>query len=332
MAGNFFMDEDCLDFGIALMGGTTSRSNPQAGDFGSFEPLTLETKPLYDKFIEPLPYAVTSPVFFQDLYSCNWVTANRYKILDDHLCIVTHDFRERDIYALPPLGVLGDASFERAIEGVYSEFANEELPCVFRQVSGFFLPYFSALERYEAEIGYDVAWSDYIFTMDDFLSAINKKKSREVIRGFIRRFRPEIVEISSQDADKIACMTRKYFCAGRNCEDCWGCEAETARLLIGAYEEMELSGVIVESEGTAIGYEVVCRQKDTMLFISKKVRHGTRGLNEYLNSVTVELFGEGANYINYSEDMGNDGLRIYKRGMGRHVLSHRYSVKLSERA
>jgi len=300
--------------------------------FESFAPLTLETKPLYDKYIGRLPAAVTSPVFFQDLYSCNLVTINRYKILCGHLCFIVHDTMEHDIYALPPLGLLGGASFGRAVDAVYRAFSVESLPCVFQQVSEFFLPYFSSLDRYEAEISYDIVWSDYIFTKVEFVNYLNKKSSREMIRHFVRNRLPKVREISSSDADEIAGITKRYFCVGRKCENCYcGCEVEIARRLIDACDELEMNGVIVESDGEAIGYEAVCCQKDTMLFISKKVRRGTKGLNEYLNSIIIERFGAEVNYINYSEDMGNEGLRAHKSRMGNHFLSHRYGVKLNKR-
>jgi hypothetical protein len=300
------------------------------GRFESFEPLTLETKVLYDRCVELLPGAVTSTVYLQSLYAWNFVSVNRYKIFDEHLCVAVEDMMAREVFALPPLGVLGDKSFVSALLAVFDEFEREGLPCVFHEVPGFMLHHFANIENYRVEIGYDRDWSDYTFTRDGFAEGLQKRSVKEAMRSFERKFHPHIREIAPSDKDVVRAVTRKFFCEGRDCPGCFcGCELEVVSRIMEGWDALDMKGVIVESEGEALAFGSVCFQKDTVLFFSKKVRRGTRGLNEYLNAALMDSFGEGCEHINYSDDMGNEGLRAYKSRLGAYVLSHRYMVELS---
>ena len=96
-----------------------------------------------------------------------------------------------------------------------------------------------------------------------------------------------------------------------------------------SWDELDMKGVIIESEGEALAFGIVCFQKDTAFFISKKVRRRTLGLDAYLTAVMMDsLFDAEHKFINYSDDLGNEGLREYKNSLGRHALMHRYVVRL----
>ena len=301
----------------------------QPGRFQSFKPLTLETKPLYDQYARFLPGALTSPLYFQALYAWNFASVNRYEIFEGHLCIVAEDTMQAEVFAFPPLGVI-DGTFASAVGRVFSAFEDEGLPCSLCEVPHFMLPHFLSLGTYDAAVSYDADWSDYVFTRDDFCAAAEKKSQKEALRYFKRVFDPRVQEISSSDREAVLGITKRFFCAKRACSDCFcGCEMEVASRMIQGWDKLDMDGVIVESGGEAIAFGTVCRQKDTLLFLSKKVRRKTRGLNEYLNAVLMDRFGGDCLYVNYSDDMGNEGLRSYKSRLGRHVFMHRYAVNIA---
>ncbi|MDR2529485.1 MAG: phosphatidylglycerol lysyltransferase domain-containing protein [Synergistaceae bacterium] len=298
--------------------------------FESFEPLTLDTKTLYDRYTGLLPGALASPLYFQSLYAWNFTSINRYKIFDEYLCFVAEDRMEGETFALPPLGALDGAerSFASAVRAVLRSFASEGLPCAFHETPGFMLPYFAFLDDRESEVRHDRDWSDYLFTRDDFIEGLQKSSTRELRRGFERKLRPHIREIASSDKDVLHAVTRDFFCGKRECADCFcGCELEVVSRMMAGWDSLDMKGVVVEIEGEAIAFGSVCFQKDTMLFLSKKVRRGTRGLNEYLNAALMDRFGGECKYVNYSDDMGSEGLRAYKSRLGRHVLEPRYVVR-----
>jgi hypothetical protein len=286
----------------------------------------LETKPLYDEHIRLLPSALVSPLYFQCLYGWNFIVVHKYEIFEGHLCIVAEDTLRREVFALPPLGAL-DGTFALAVGKVFSAFEREKLPCSFYEVPDFMLPCFLSLEAYNVTVSHDTDWSDYTFSREDFCA--EKKSRKEAIRSFKRNYDPRVREISSSDKEVVLEITKRFFCAERVCSDCFcGCEMKVASRMLQAWDELDIGGVIVESGGEAIAFGTVCRQKDTLLFLSKKVRRKTRGLNEYLNAVLMDRFGGDCRYVNYSDDMGSEGLRSYKSRLGNHILMHRYVVDL----
>ena len=306
---------------------------PQADMFGGFDPLNLETKALYDFYIDSLPHAVTTPLFFQGLYAWNFALNNRYKILGEHLCIVGNDTLTGKFFAYPPLGVIGESgekSFASAVCAVMDEFEREELPCAFHEVPSFMLPYFSAVEGYRAEVSNDRNCSEYVYTRDDFAEGIQQGKFRWGKRDFIRKFSPAAREMTASDKDVARSITQNFFCPERNCPSCFcGCELEVVSRIMENWDELNMKGVVVESEGEALAFGIVCFQKDTAYCISKKLRRRTRGLDSFLTSVMLDnLFDTKYKYMNYSDDLGNEGLREYKSSLAKHTLMNRYVVRL----
>ena len=303
---------------------------PQASGFENFEPLTLETKALYDHYVGFIHEAVTSPIYFQSLYAWNFVSINRYKIFGDHMCIVVNDTTVKETFAYPPLGELGGKSFASAVLAMMGEFEREGLPCAFHEVPGFMLPHFSAIQGYRSEVSHDRNWSEYVYTRDDYAEGIQQGKFRWGKRDFIRKFNPSSHEMTSSDKDVVRSITQNFFCPERNCPSCFcGCELEVVSRIMENWNELNMKGVVVESEGEALAFGIVCFQKDTAFCISKKLRRRTRGLDSYLSSVMMEsLFDAKYKYMNYSDDLGNDGLREYKSSLAKHTLMHRYVVRL----
>jgi hypothetical protein len=298
--------------------------------FPSFRPLTLETKSVYDRYIEPLPEALPSTLFFQGLYAWNLTSINVYRIVGRHLCIIANDTWTGEFLALPPLGVPGDASFIGAVDEVYASFRRVGLPCVFSDVPAFLLPFFFMLEHYDIDVSYNADDSDYIFTRQDFVEGTTKRSCREAISHLQRRERPVVRPLSAEDSDAVIDVTKQFFCVEHDCRDCcFGCEVTVVSRLMRAFRELELTGIVVEGQDGPIAFGILCGQKDTLFFLSKKVRRSTRGLNELLNAAFPDCCGAGYSLINYSEDMGLEGLRLYKSRLGKHTQRHRYRVTLS---
>ena len=298
--------------------------------FKSFEPLDLSTKVIYDAYVAKIPEALPSPSYFQSLYAWNFTAVSEYEILRGYLCVVTSDTIHGDIFALPPLGSYCPETFAETVDALYRKFTDVGLVCVFQEVPGFMLPYFSCLPRYDACVTHNEDWSDYVFTKEDFTAGIAKRSFREAIRNFERKCRPYVRELSSSDVNEAMAVTKHYYCRERDCSECFcGCEAEVVSRLVGAYEALDLAGVVIEVGGETTAFGIVCFQKDTVHFISKKVKRRVRGLNEFLNVELMDSFGGGRKYVNYSDDMGNEGLRLYKSRLGEHRLSHRHVVRLT---
>jgi len=191
------------------------------------------------------------------------------------------------------------------------------------------LPYFSGIEGYRVEVSYDRDWSEYVYTKDDLAEGIQHGNLKWSRRDFERKFHPSARDMTRSDMDIVRDITQKFFCAGRDCSSCiCGCELEVVSQIMASWDELGMKGIMIESEEEALAFGIVCFQKDTVFFISKKVRRRTRGLDAYLTAAMLDSLFEGYRYINYSDDLGNEGLREYKTNLAIHTLMHRYVVLL----
>jgi hypothetical protein len=97
---------------------------------------------------------------------------------------------------------------------------------------------------------------------------------------------------------------------------------------MGAFEALGLFGAAIETDGKLLAFAIACVERDTLFCIYQKVQRSVRGLNELLRHVLVETCGKAYSFVNYSDDMGIEGLRLYKSRLGPHRLEHVYRVEL----
>jgi hypothetical protein len=298
--------------------------------FRSFEPLTLEAKQIYDRHSGRLDAHLPANVFFQDLYAWNFTSRNRFKILDKYMFIIAKDEWYGEYVARPLLGPMKDASFQSAADEVYDSFARAGYPCVFGDISLAMLPAYLSLEGYSVYVSYDLDRSEYVFTREDFAESTRKPSAREAINYLKRRREPTVRPISAlPDMEDLVRFTEECFCGWRPCEECsYGCDIVVLRRIMGAFDALGLSGAAIEADGELLGFAIACVERDTLFCIYQKVRRGVRGLNELLRHALVGMCGEAYSSVNYSDDMGIEGLRSYKSRLGPHKLEHVYRVEL----
>jgi hypothetical protein len=297
--------------------------------FQSFEPLTLGTKQIYDRYAGRLNAHLAANVFFQDLYAWNFTSRNRFKILDKYMFIIAKDEWYGEYVARPLLGPIDDASFKSAADEAYDSFARAGYPCVFGDISHAMLPAYLSLEGYAADVSFDLNRSEYVFSRDSFVKSTSKPSAREAINYLKRRRKPTVRPISVSDREELVRFTEECFCECHPCEECsYGCDIVVLRRIMGAFEALGLSGAAIEADGELLAFAIACVERGTLFCIYQKVRRGVRGLNELLRHVLCGMCEEAYSSVNYSDDMGIEGLRLYKSRLGTHKLEHVYRVEL----
>jgi hypothetical protein len=227
------------------------------------------------------------------------------------------------------LGPINDASFQSAADEAYDLFARAGYPCVFGDISHAMLPAYLTLEGYIADVSFDLDRSEYVFTRENFAESARKPSAREAI-NYLKRHRDLTMrQISASDREELIRFTEECFCERHPCEKCsYGCDIVVLWRIMGAFEALGLSGVAIEAGGKLLAFAIACVERDTLFCIYQKVRRSVRGLNELLRHVMAEMCGEGYSFVNYSDDMGIEGLRSYKSRLGPHKLEHVYRVEL----
>ena len=297
--------------------------------FQSFEPLTLGTKQIYDRYAKRLDTHLAANVFFQDLYAWNFTSRNRFKILDKYMFIIAKDEWYGEYVARPLLGPIDDASFQSAADEAYDSFARAGYPCVFGDISRAMLPAYLSLEGYSANVDFDLDRSEYVFTKESFSESTHKPSAREAI-NYLKRHRELTVRpISTSDREELVRFTEECFCEWHSCEECsYGCDIVVLRRIMGAFDALGLSGAAIEANSELLAFAIACVERDTLFCIYQKVRRGVRGLNELMRRILTGMCGEAYSLVNYSDDMGIEGLRSYKSRLGPHKLEHVYRVEL----
>jgi hypothetical protein len=191
------------------------------------------------------------------------------------------------------------------------------------------LPTYLSLEGYVADVSFDLDRSEYVFTREDFAESAHKPSAREAINSLQRHHKPTVRPISVSDREELVRFTEECFCKFRPCDTCsYGCDIVVLWRLLGVLETLCLSGAVIEADGKLLAFTIACVERDTLFCIYQKVRRGIRGLNELLRHVLVEMCGKDYSFVNYSDDMGIEGLRSYKSRLGPHKLEHVYRVEL----
>lgn len=271
--------------------------------------------------IFPSTISVESILAWQD------VCAAEYRIEEDYLCIRIYDRIEKKSYLYMPLGMYSGESFQRLIDKLYGESRKDGEELLFRDVREEEIFWYRGLSGYRVRISSNEAYSDYIYRREELEQAFEKPGERYNKRYFIRNYRPSVRHTEILDVSSCRDIVNRAFCRYHQCPSCTnGCLKDTIANFLEASDPKGTYGIIVSSNGEDIGYAAGIIQGDTFVFLFKKNCRGYRGLDEYLQTELLKELPEHVRYINYTEDMGVEGLRNYKRRLAPYYLKTRYQV------
>ena len=97
--------------------------------------------------------------------------------------------------------------------------------------------------------------------------------------------------------------------------------------VVGALDNLRTEGLLVRVDGKAAGFCVVLRLNGMGVYLLKHADNRMKGINEYLLRECLTRFLSGAEKINFTEDMGNEGLRAYKSKLAPYTLSPRITLR-----
>lgn len=274
--------------------------------------------------IFPSTISVESILAWQD------VCAAEYRIEEDYLCIRIYDRIEKKSYLYMPLGMYsGEFVSETDRQAVWGEPERRRGT----PVSGM-----SGRKRYSGIADFPDTGSGFHRMKPTAIMSIGGRnwnrplKSRESatindILSEITGHRTGIHEIL--DVSSCRDIVNRAFCRYHQCPSCTnGCLKDTIANFLEASDPKGTYGIIVSSNGEDIGYAAGIIQGDTFVFLFKKNCRGYRGLDEYLQTELLKELPEHVRYINYTEDMGVEGLRNYKRRLAPYYLKTRYQVSV----
>lgn len=293
-----------------------------------FKKLDASDRNLFSEYYEKMNDNWASSICFPSMLAWNSSIVIYHKNIGNYICCAAHDIPNARWSLLPMIGHYDMEALEAAMTVITEILRQQKQPVIITDVSSWMLPYYLGLKCVRLKEEYDISLSDYIYTADDFIKGFERQDNRYNYNYFIRKFNPSMDEIKSSDLNAIVEYLKATWCVTHSCDDCqYGCVVDTAANLIGNIENTWAKGIVVYVDKKIAGYIIVSRKHDQLVFHFKKSIHGMRGLNEYLHCRCFALYGDGAKFINYTEDMNIEGLRKYKQRLAQsYTMAHKYEL------
>lgn|GEM_PF-3999680 len=297
-----------------------------------FEQFSKATVAVYKKYLNKMNGPTGSYMRVANILCWSFYSVPYYIEKDGFFIIINDDAYYGGFTAYAPVGDyeyaegLYDAItfIQRMLEALGEEF--ELLQC-----KEWMHPYFDNIKDKQFEWSFDEGESDYLYALQELNNSMSRRKIyyERKIREFTETYKPEYSEYQPEDYGQCLNIIESMFCESRGCEECiFGCMKQAFDVAIDAAEVMEGHIITFKSDNQIIAFIIMCYDGEDLLYFDRKATHNYQGLTEYLTLFVVENFSEKYDIMNYEEDMGSEGLRVHKRAMGPHVLSHNYHIKI----
>ena len=283
----------------------------------------------YNKMKTPLP----SSLHFTSINAWSHTVVTYYKPIGEHLVCFQWDAPEKRWVLIPFLGVYEQEKINAVMKEVLLLYEQWHIPLVLTDVAEWMRPFYEAIPFFNWEVTCDRDLSDYVYTAEDFCASLNEQKVRYDYRYFIRKYNPVLEIMRPEYAAECAAFIHENWCIEHNCEECvYGCAVVTEETAVACVDKTGANGIVVRIDGKMIAFCIVNACCGQGVFQFKKTQRGFRGINEYLHKECYDRFLSGVNQINYTEDMGQEGLRKYKCKLAPYTLYPRYEMRKIEEA
>lgn len=290
----------------------------------NFIPLTIETKNIWDTFLNPFPYK-NSSYQFTNLYLWRKFNNTMYFASENHLFIKKGI---EDPYFMAP--VYRDVLYAReAYEMLFAHMDQYGHEKVIRDVEKSQLEDLKKLPfTFTYELHRDQ--QEYIYSVDHLRTyqgkALHKKKNH--FNQFIRNhdYTLKYIEDSVKECIELA---EKWFEESEYSPQLYH-ELLGIRDLLENRTSFNLKGISVFIDGVCQGFTILeVIQDEVILNHIEKAQKTFNGLYAFLVKTALEEFGDGILYTNREQDLGIPGLRKSKESYMPLFLEEKYIVRFT---
>ncbi len=293
-----------------------------------FSRLSPKDKPLFDPYYDRLNDYWASSVCFASMNAWNHSVVIYHKVIRTYIVCLAWDYYGKRMVLLPFLGYYRQEDINETMEAVREILTELKLPLVMTDVTRWMRPYYERVPNLELEVIDDRDLQDYIYRADDFVHAMDTQERRYDYRYFIRKYQPVTEIITPGHQETCMEFLKRVWCTEHICEECrYGCLLDTISYAVAGIDKLDAHGILVRVENRVVGYCVVTCRKGLGIYHFKKTERGFRGINEYLHKECFTRFLSDARIINYTEDMGSEGLRKYKCRLAPYTLEPKYELR-----
>jgi hypothetical protein len=158
---------------------------------------------------------------------------------------------------------------------------------------------------------------DYIYSSQKLVDLQGNKlhKKRNLINQFLESH-PDHVSLPLQASDLDACLDLAVkWCRQRTCVELdFDHETSALKKAFAHFDELELRGVKIRSQGDMLAFSVFSRLNSNMADVHfEKFIPDVKGIGQVINWETAKALSGEFKYINREQDLGIAGLRQAKR-------------------
>jgi hypothetical protein len=223
----------------------------------------------------------------------------------------------------PPLGTL-----KKTVETLYDLALKTGLSFLpIESVEEGFLKDFTEIEGFEVKTDYSFDHCEYVYKTKDLAEwsgGINLNK-RNRLKKFLNKPNIELRPMTNRNAG-LCLEIQKEWCLHRDCSYCEsfaGCERKALEIMIEIFDETVYNGILGYIDNIPAGYALWEKKNETLSYLY----FGKANVQDFFAYLIYEIAKErlpGVEYFNIGEDMGNLGLRTFKKHMGVHELWKKY--------
>lgn len=287
----------------------------------NFKSLDMESKNIFDQFLTPYPFIV-STYNFTNLFIWRNAQNIKYHHTDQALYIMKE--KEKPFF-IPP--IYKDRQCGKEVyEALLSYMEENEMEKTLRDVTR------TQLDDL-IELGYDISHeedrdaSEYIYSVESMSSFSGKAlhSKRNHFNNFVRYNQYTIKHIEDSKEECLALALKWYEESDQS--DTLRHELTGIRSLLEHQEIFNVVGISVFVDDVCQGFSLleVLNEKVILNHIEKADRR-ISGLYAFIARTSMEYFGSGIKYTNREQDMGIPGLRKSKESYMPEFLEEKFVV------
>jgi hypothetical protein len=216
------------------------------------------------------------------------------------------------------------------INGLYGQIREAGLDALqIYAVSQENLQEFQSIQGFDAQTEYSEDHSEYFYKREDLLEltgSVNFYKRKRLKHCFA------LTDISIQPITKenIARVldVQDAWCEHQDCEFCGsfaGCERKALEIMISIYDEKEKTGLLLYQGDTPAGYIICEIINETVSYLYQ----GKAIIQDFFVYLIYRMYKDchtNVAYMDLNEDMGHEGLRMFKKHLSAYELRHKYLI------
>lgn len=292
-----------------------------------YRPLTSDGRRAFDPYYDEMNGHWSAASSFLTMIAWNDAIPTFYKPAEGLLFCMQYDGTDEGWTAIPFLGRYSQNSITRALRVLSEDLKTLGFPLKVMGVTPWMLPFYQGQDEIVWEVESPRDSMEYIYQREDFLESLNSSDSRYRYRYFLRRFESETVVLTSANAEECLDCVRAVWCSGAQCPDCFACPLEAVGAVMRAFDDLRADGLLVRVDGKPAGFCVTSCRNGLGIYHFKHTNNRLKGINEYLLRECFERFLDGAEEINFTEDLGVESLRAYKRKLAPYTLLPRMTLR-----